>query len=81
MAGLELWSETGTAPRLERAVQGLRREWDQVHAKVEARSPKVANRFDALVARVERAKGAAELHQLSQEELDEVDELEGVFEH
>jgi len=78
---LELWSETGTATRLERAVQGLRREWDHVHAPVEARSPKVANRFDALVARVERAKGAAELHQLSQEELDEVDELEGVFEH
>jgi hypothetical protein len=76
---LELWSETGTAARLERAVQGLGREWEHVHAQVEARSPDVAKRFDALVARVERAKGAAELHRLSQEELDEVDELERVF--
>jgi hypothetical protein len=76
---LEIWAEANDVPKLQETARAMRREWDAVRSAVEARSVVKAERFAALVARVEKARTPAEFARLATPVLDEVDNLEKVF--
>ena len=76
---LEIWAEANDVPKLQETARAMRREWDAVRPAVEARSAVKAERFGALVARVEKARTPAEFARLATPVLDEVDNLENVF--
>lgn len=77
---LEIWAGAREPSRLRLAAQGMRHEWDAVRPSVEERRPAEARKFAALVTQVERAKAAAEYRRLAEPVLQEVDNLEKVFE-
>jgi hypothetical protein len=77
---LEIWSAAGNASRLKATAEGMLREWDAVRPSVEERDPAEAKKFGALVSRVEVAKVPAEYGRLAGPLLEEVDNLEKVFE-
>jgi hypothetical protein len=77
---LEIWSAAGNASRLKATAEGMLREWDAVRPKVEEPDPAEAKKFGALVSRVEVAKVPAEYGRLAGPLLEEVDNLEKVFE-
>jgi len=76
---LEIWAEANDVPKLQETARAMRKEWDAVRPAVEARSAVKAERFGALVARVEKARTPAEFARLATPVLDEVDNLENVF--
>jgi hypothetical protein len=78
---LEIWSGARDTTHLKDTAKGIRREWDALSPAATARSPAVARRFGALVARVERARAPAEYGRLATPILDEVDALENAFPH
>ncbi len=77
---LEIWSDPWEPSRLKTAAEGMRREWDVVRPSVQERSQAEAKKFGTLVTRVERAKTSTEYLRLAEPVLDEVDNLEKVFE-
>ncbi len=78
---LEIWSEAADSSRLTATTQGMRREWDAVRPAVARRDPRMAKTFEALVVGVEHARTPPEYRRLAEPVLDEVDNLERVFEH
>ena len=76
---LEIWAEANDVPKLHETARAMRREWDVVRSAVEARSAVKAERFGALVARVEKARTPAGFARLAKPVLDEVDNLEKLF--
>jgi hypothetical protein len=77
---LEIWSAAGNASRLKATAEGMLREWDAVRPSVEKRDPAEAKKFGALVTRVEVARTPAPYGRLAGPLLEEVDNLEKVFE-
>lgn len=78
---LEIWAEAKETSKLKATVDEMRRTWDAVRPRIEARGGAVeAKKFGELVARVEAAKTPDEYTRLSTPILDEVDNLEKVFE-
>ena len=76
---LEIWAEVGTIARLKATASGMRRQWDTVRSRVEGNNRAEAEKFEALVARVERARTPKEYSPLTSRVLEEVDHLESVF--
>jgi hypothetical protein len=76
---LEIWAEAGTMARLKATAAGLRHQWDSVRPRVEVKGAAEAEKFGALVARVERARTPKEYARLASPVLEEVDNLENVF--
>ena len=79
---LKIWSEARDATKLKATADEMRRTWDALRPKVEARGGSgsaEAKRFANLVARVEAAQMPDEYARLATPLLDEVDNLEKVF--
>jgi len=78
---LEIWAEVGRMARLSATASGMRHQWDTVRSRVEGKNRAEAEKFEALVARVERARTPKEYSGLAPRVLEEVDHLESVFQH
>jgi hypothetical protein len=76
---LEIWAEVGTMARLKATASGMRHQWDLVRSRVEGKNRAEAERFEALVAQVERGRAPKEYSRLASRVLEEVDHLESVF--
>jgi hypothetical protein len=76
---LEIWAEVGTMARLKATASGRRHEWNAVRSRVEGKNRAEGEKFEALVARAERARTSKEYSPLASRVLDEVDHLESVF--
>ncbi len=76
---LEIWAEAGDADKLHATVRGIQREWDALRLSVEAHDAIEAKTFGALVAQIEAVKTPADYARLATSVLDEVDNLEQVF--
>jgi hypothetical protein len=76
---LEVWALVKDATKLQTTADEMRRTWDSLRPTIAAKSAAEANKFDALVARVEAAKTPADYARVATLELDEVDNLEKLF--
>jgi hypothetical protein len=77
---LEIWAEVKDASKLQATAREMRKTWDLVRPSIEAKNPAVAKKFEGLVAQVEAAKAPADYAKVAKPVLDEVDNLEKVFE-
>ena len=77
---LEIWAEAKDASKLQATAREMRKTWDVVRPSIEAKNPAVAKKFEGLVAQVEAAKAPAAYAKVAKPVLDEVDNLEKVFE-
>jgi hypothetical protein len=75
----EIWAEVVTMARLKATASGMRHQWDAVRSRVEGKNRAEAEKFEALVARAERARTPKEYSPLASRVLEEVDRLESVF--
>jgi hypothetical protein len=76
---LEIWSQAQDIGRLQVTAAEMRRQWDMLRPAIEARGSPEAGTFEALVAQVEQARTPAEYARMAKPVLDEVDQLEKVF--
>ncbi len=77
---LEIWAEAKDTSKLQATAREMRKTWDVVRSSIEAKNPAVAKKFEGLVAQVEAAKAPADYAKVAKPVLDEVDNLEKVFE-
>ena len=77
---LEIWAEAKDTSKLQATAREMRKTWDAVRPSIEAKNPAVAKKFEGLVAQVEAAKAPADYAKVATPVLDEVDNLEKVFE-
>jgi hypothetical protein len=77
---LEIWAEAKDTSKLQATAREMRKTWDAVRPSIEAKNPAVAKKFEGLVAQVETAKAPADYAKVAKPVLDEVDNLEKVFE-
>lgn len=76
---LEVWAQTQDANKLQATAREMRRTWNSLRPSIEAHKPTEAKRFDALVAQVESAKTSADYARVATPVLNEVDNLEKLF--
>jgi hypothetical protein len=76
---LEVWAQAQDANKLQATVREMRRTWDSLRPSVEAHKATEAKKFDALVAQVESAKTPADYARVAMPVLNEVDNLEKLF--
>jgi hypothetical protein len=76
---LEVWAQAQDANKLQATAREMRRTWDSLRPSVEAHKAAEAKRFDALVAQVESAKTSADYARVATPVLNEVDNLEKLF--
>lgn len=77
---LEIWSATENTAKLKITASEMRRTWDAVQPSILSRGGTAqAQKFDALVARVEAAKSPSDYGRLATPVLNEVDNLDKVF--
>lgn len=77
---LEIWAEAKDTSKLQATAREIRKTWDAVHPSIEAKNPSVAKKFEGLVTQVEAAKAPVDYAKVAKPVLDEVDNLEKVFE-
>jgi hypothetical protein len=77
---LEIWAEAKDAGKLQATAREMRKTWNAVRPSIEAKNSAVAKKFEGLVAQVEAAKAPADYAKVAKPVLDEVDNLEKVFE-
>jgi hypothetical protein len=77
---LEIWAEAKDTSKLQATAREIRKTWDAVRPSIEAKKPAVSKKFESLVAQVEAAKAPADYAKVAKPVLDEVDNLEKVFE-
>jgi hypothetical protein len=77
---LEIWAEAKDAGKLQATASEMRKTWNAVRPSIVAKNPAVAKKFEGLVAQVEAAKAPADYAKVAKPVLDEVDNLEKVFE-
>jgi hypothetical protein len=77
---LEIWAEAKDTSKLQATAKEMRQTWDAVRPLIEAKNSGVAKKFEALVKQVEAAKAPADYEKVAKPVLDEVDNLEKVFE-
>ena len=77
---LEIWAEAQDTSKLQATAREMRKTWNAVRPSIEAKNPAVAKKFEGLVAQVEAAKAPADYAKVAKPVLDEVDNLEKVFE-
>jgi hypothetical protein len=76
---LEVWAQAQDASKLQATAREMRRTWDSLRPSVEAHKATEAKKFDALVAQVESAKTSADYARVATPVLNEVDNLEKLF--
>jgi hypothetical protein len=77
---LEIWSQAKDEAKLLETAKMIRRNWDAVKGKIDAKGGKKAVAvFEALVVKTDAAKTPAEFAKLATPILNEVDNLEKVF--
>jgi uncharacterized protein YcbX len=76
---LEVWAQAQDANKLQATAREMRRTWDSLRPSVEAHKAAEAKKFDALVAQVESAKTPADYAHVATPVLNEVDNLEKLF--
>lgn len=76
---LEVWAQAEDVSKLQATAREMRQTWDALRATVEAHNATAAKTFDALVARVESAKTPADYARVATPVLNEVDNLEKLF--
>lgn len=76
---LEIWAEAKDAKNLRATAGELRGTWDSLRKSVEARSAPEAKKFGALVAQVESARTPSDYASVAPLVLNEVDNLEKIF--
>jgi len=78
---LEIWAAAKDEAKLQETAKLIRQNWDTVKSKIEAKGgKKQAAVFENLVVKTEAAKTLADYAKLATPILDEVDNLEKVFE-
>ena len=78
---LEIWSMAKDDAKLKSTAQAIRQTWNSVKPKVEAKGgTKQAQNFETLVAKTDAANSIADYAKAATPILDEVDNLEKVFE-
>lgn len=78
---LEIWSMAKDEARLKSTAQAIRQTWNAVKPKVEAKGgTKQAQNFEMLVAKTDAAHNTSDYAKAATPILDEVDNLEKVFE-
>ncbi len=78
---LEIWSLAKDEAKLKATAQAIRETWNAVRTKIEAKGgTKQAKVFETLVVNVETAKTPSDFTKVAKPILDEVDNLERVFE-
>lgn len=78
---LEIWSAANDTGKLEQTSQTIRQTWNAIRPSVEAHGGTAeAKKFEELVSETERAKSATDYQRVAKRLLDEVDNLEKVFE-
>lgn len=78
---LEIWAQAKDEAKLKETAEMIRQNWDAVKGKIIAKGgQKVAATFEALVVKSDAAKTPADFAALAKPILDEVDNLEKVFE-
>ena len=76
---LEVWAQAQDVNKLQATAREMRRTWDSLRPSIETHSATEAEKFDALVARVESAKTPTDYVRVATPVLDEVDNLEKLF--
>jgi hypothetical protein len=76
---LEVWAQAKDANKMQATAREMRGTWDALRPSIEAKSAKEAKKFDALVAQVEGAKTPADYARVATPMLNEVDNLEKLF--
>src|SRR5882762_6567275 len=76
---LEVWAQVKDATKLQTTAHEMRRTWDSLRPTIAAKSATEAKKFDALVAQVDAAKTPADYTRVATPVLDEVDNLEKLF--
>jgi hypothetical protein len=76
---LEVWAQAQDTNKLQATGREMRRTWDSLRPSIETHSAAEAKKFDALVARVESAKTPADYARVATPVLNEVDNLEELF--
>jgi len=76
---LEVWAQAQDANKLQVTAREMRRTWDSLRPSIEAHKAAEAKKFDALVAQVESAKTPADYAHVATPVLNEVDNLEKLF--
>jgi hypothetical protein len=76
---LEVWAQAQDANKLQATAREMRRTWDSLRPSVEAHKATEAKKFAALVAQVESAKTPADYARVATPVLNEVDNLEKLF--
>ncbi|MEZ5425770.1 MAG: hypothetical protein R2747_05870 [Pyrinomonadaceae bacterium] len=77
---LEIWSSAGDEAKLKETARLIRQNWNAIKTKTEEKGgKKEAVAFESLVVKTEAAKDPAEFAKLASPILDEVDNLERVF--
>ena len=78
---LEIWAAANDSAKLQQTTQMLRQTWNGIRPSVEAHGGVAeAKKFDELVAEAERAKSSSDYERVAKRLLDEVDNLEKLFE-
>jgi hypothetical protein len=76
---LEVWAKANDANKLLATARDMRQTWDSLRPSIETHSATEAKKFDALVAQVESAKTPAANAHVATLVLNEVDNLEKLF--
>jgi hypothetical protein len=76
---LEVWAQAKDANKLQETARQMRQTWDSLRHSIENHSAVEAKKFDALLARVESAITPADYARVATPVLDEVDNLEKLF--
>lgn len=78
---LEIWAAAKDEAKLQETAKLIRQSWDAVRATIEAKGGKrEAAAFENLVVKTDQARSSADYAKLAAPILDEVDNLEKVFE-
>lgn len=76
---LQIESAQGNFSSLKQTTSEIRSNWNEVKAALEQKHSVTAKNFEAIVNKLENAKGVSSFAKLAKEELDEVDKLENAF--
>jgi hypothetical protein len=76
---LEVWAQAQDANKLQATAREMRQTWDGLRPSIETRSATEAKKFDGLIVRVESARTPADYARIATPVLDEVDNLEKLF--
>lgn len=76
---LQIESARGNISSLKQTTSEIRSNWNEIKTALEQKHAATANHFEAIVSKLENARGVSSFARLAKEELDEVDKVENAF--